>query len=149
MNEYLLTLMEVIRMIDYRGILIGIFCLFLMTLFHELGHYLWDVLITKVPSRFVIKRVHGLYAFAVEAELPIERISEVKENPKYFIFDRKMARFAGILSVLPALVFNILFPKYVLVFLIMEIIYILYSFYETFFYNQDNPWIELAMSEEK
>lgn len=141
------SLMNIFNEYFFRGVFLGIICLGLMIVFHEFGHYLWDVLITKVPSRFVFKRVNGRFAFAVEAELPRERFPEVRNNPRKFIYDRTMSRFAGIFSVIPALVFLLIFSNYSLLFFVMEVIFVVYSFYEAFFYHQEHPWIKQVFSE--
>lgn len=128
---------------DYflRGVFLLIICLVLMIIFHECGHYLWDRLVTKVPSKLVITKVNGHWAFGAQATLPKILYSDVKENPKKYIRDRQLSRFAGIISIIPSITMFLLFPIYNWVFFLLSIGSMAYTYWETFYYHREHPWI--------
>lgn len=131
---------------DYflRGVGSLIVCLALMIIFHEYGHHLWDRIVTKIPSKLTITKVNGRWAFATQASLPRSLYSDVKENPEKYIRDRLLSRFAGIISLIPSITMFILIPVYNWVFFLLSIGSMAYTFWETFYYHKEHPWILLV-----
>lgn len=127
-----------------RGCGLAALLLGLMIVFHESGHYLWDITVTKVPSKIVFTKVNGRWAFGVQATLPKERYWDVRNNPDKYIRDRKLSRFVSIISIIPAIVFRMIFPEYELLFIVLILCFILYTFWETFSYHKEHPWITLV-----
>ncbi len=131
---------------NIRGVFLGAILLGLMIPFHELGHYLWDRIVTKIPSRFVFTRIEGHWAFGVQATLPPSRYPDFRNNPDKYMRDRLLSRFAGILAVLPAYLFLLIFPEHALIFFILGLGSMLYTFWETFYYHRNHPWLSLLNS---
>ena len=112
-----------------------------MILFHEYGHISWDRLITKVPSKIIFTKVNGHWSFAAQATLPERLYCDVKKNPEKYIRDRLLSRFSGIISIVPSIIMLFLYPMYNWVFFLLSIGTMGYTYWETFHYHQEHPWI--------
>lgn len=103
----------------------------LMVIFHEGAHYFFDKYFSDVIPHFKIRLNLRRLGFFTEAEIPLEIIPRIRENPSKFVVNRTWSRAIGGVGIIPLWLGKICYPHLTPYFTGLIIFWLIYTIWET------------------